>query len=164
MQTYEEKAYATLMTSAFAFRDIDPKRLYNTVLTRKKDFAYLTSDDVKTLERYSKSGTGGGHANIRETSLVMEHDKRLVAEDKYEAECGLSNHRTEHLDSLGIESANSWLASHPASYEAYPPYGASRAIGRAMLSVCAERLAKIFKTIKEDEDCVRSAALLPKTE
>ena len=164
MQTYEEKAYATLMTSAFAFRDIDPKRLYNTVLTRKKDFAYLTSDDVKTLERYSKSGTGGGHADIRETSLVMTRDEGLVAEDRYEAECGLSNHRTDHLTELGIESANSWLASHPASYEAYPPYGASRAIGRAMLSVCAERLAKIFKTIKEDEDCVRSAALLPKTE
>ena len=164
MQTYEEKPYATLMTSAFAFRDIDPKRLINTVRTRKKDFSYLTDDDMKTLERFSKSGTGGGHADIRETSLVMVHDERLVAVDKYEAECGLSNHRTDHLDELGIESANSWLASHPASYEAYPPHGASKAIGKAMLTVCAERLAKIFKTIKEDEDCVRSAALLPKTE
>ena len=164
MQTYEEKKYATLMTSAFAFRDIDPKRLYNTVKTRKKEFSYLTEEDLRTLERYSKSGTGGGHADIRETSLVMTHDDGLVAENRYEAECGLSNHRTDHLDTLGIESANSWLASHPASYEAYPPHGATKTIGKAMLAVCAERLAKIFKAVKEDEDCVRSAALLPKTD
>ncbi len=160
-QTYEAKPYATLMTSAFAFRDIEPKRLCNTVGARKSDFSYLTEGDLEVLRRFAKTGTGGGHGDIRETSLVMQYEESLVAEDKYEAESGISNHRTDYLSDAGIESANAWLASFPASYEAYAPHGASKTIGRAMLTVCAERLAKIFKIIKEDEDCVRSASLLP---
>lgn len=160
-QTYEKKPYATLVTSAFAFRDIDPKRLYNTVRAKKSDFSYLSDDDMTTLERFSKTGTGGGHADIRETSLIMQHDESLVAEDRYEAESGISNHRTDYLTKAGVESANAWLANFPASYEAYAPHGASRAIGKAMLEVCARRLADIFTLIKNDEDCVRSAALLP---
>ena len=156
-QTYEEKPYATLMTSAFAFRDIDPKRLYNTVRAKKSDFPYLSDEDMATLERFSKTGTGGGHGDIRETSLIMQYDESLVAKDRYDAESGISNHRTDYLAKAGIESANAWLANFPASYEAYAPHGASRAIGRAMLEVCARRLSDIFALIKNDEDCVRSA-------
>ena len=70
-QTYEKKSYATLVTSAFAFGDIAPKKLYNTVKQRKKEFSYLTEEDYETLRRFSETGTGGGHADIRETSLVM---------------------------------------------------------------------------------------------
>ena len=163
-QTYETKPYATLMTSAFAFRDIDPKRLYNTVKSRKSDFPYLTEEDLETLARFAKDGAGGGHGDIRETSLVMQYDESLVAKDRYDAESGISNHRTDYLANAGIESANSWLANFPASYEAYAPRGASRTIGKAMLDICAERLAKIFALIKNDEDCVRSAALLPEVD
>lgn len=163
-QTYEEKPYATLMTSAFAFRDIDPKRLYNTVRVKRADFPYLSDEDMATLERFSKTGTGGGHADIRETSLVMQHNSSLVAKQRYDAESGISNHRTDYLANAGIESANSWLANFPASYEAYAPHGASSTIGKAMLEVCARRLSDIFALIKNDEDCVRSAALLAKSE
>ena len=161
-QTYSGKKYATLVTSAFAFGDIAPKKLYNTVLRRKGDFSYLTEDDIETLKRFAATGTGGGHADIRETCLVMEYDESLVAPDRYEAERGESNHRTDYLSSPGIESANAWLANFPSSYEALPPHGASATIGRAMKSICAWRLAKIFKLLKEDEDCVKSAQMLPK--
>ena len=158
-QSYTKKNYATLVTSAFAFGEIAPKRLCNTVTQRKRDFPYLTDADYETLRRYAQSGTGGGHADIRETCLVMDYDEGLVASDRFDAESGVSNHRTDYLSEAGIESVNSWLANFPASYEALPPHGASKTIGRAMNRVCTERLAKIFKLLKEDEDSVRSAQL-----
>ena len=161
-QSYERKKYATLVTFALAFGDIAPKKLYNTVLQRKKDFSYLTESDVDTLKRFAESGTGGGHADIRETCLVMDYDESLVAQDRYDAECGVSNGRCDYLAEMGVESVNSWLASYPASYEALPPYGASKNLGRAMREISSSRLAKIFKLLKEDEDCVRSGQILPK--
>ena len=162
VQSYTKKKYATLVTGAFAFGDIAPKKLYNTVLQRKGDFDYLTEEDISTLRRFAASGTGGGHADIRETCLVMDYDETLVAPDRYTAECGESTHRTDYLADAGIESVNSWLANYPASYEALAPHGASCRIGRAMREVCAARLAKIFALLKADEDCVGSAQMLPK--
>jgi hypothetical protein len=148
------------VTSAFAFGEIAPKRLYNTVLQRKKEFDYLSSEDIATLKRFAETGTGGGHADIRETSLAMDYDESLVATERYDAESGISNHRTDYLAEVGVESVNSWLANYPASYEALPPYGASKTIGRAMKQVCVERLEKIFALLKADEDSVRSAQML----
>ena len=40
MQSYESKPYATLLTSAFAFSAIEPKRLIKTVRQNKKSFSY----------------------------------------------------------------------------------------------------------------------------
>jgi creatinine amidohydrolase len=160
-QSYERKKYATLSTFALAFGDIAPKKLYNTALQRKKDFPYLTDADFDTLKRFAESGTGGGHADFRETSLMMNINESLVAPDRFEAECGESNHRTDYLAELGVDSVNSWLSNYPASYEALPPHGASSTIGRAMSDISTERLAHIFKVIKNDEDCVRSAQMLP---
>ena len=160
-QSYNKKNYATLVTSAFAFGEIAPKRLYNTLIQRKKEFRYVTEDDFKTLKHFAESGTGGGHADIRETCLVMDYDESLVSPDRYDAECGESNHRTDYLAALGIESVNSWLANYPASYEALPPHGASATIGRAMKEICIGRLSGIFELLKRDEDSVRSAQMLP---
>ena len=92
---------------------------------------------------------------------MMNINESLVAPDRFEAECGESNHRTDYLAELGVDSVNSWLSNYPASYEALPPHGASSTIGRAMSDISTERLAHIFKVIKNDEDCVRSAQMLP---
>ncbi len=147
--SYERRDYEVFVTSAFAFSDIAPKRLINTVRQRKKDFSYLTSKDIATLERFAESGTGGGHADIRETSLIMDHDEALVRPERYTAESGESTHKTDRLAEAGIEGVNFWLQNFPNSYEALPPIGASAAIGRAMKEICTERLVKIIKLLKE---------------
>jgi creatinine amidohydrolase len=158
-QSYEAKNYATLLTSAFAFGEIDPRRLYKTVTSNKKAYSYLNDEDIETLYRFSKTGTGGGHADIRETSLIMEVDEDLVATDRYEAESGISTDRSTALAKLGVEMSGGWLLDFPNSYEAYPPIGASAAIGRAMKQICAERLAKIIRAVKEDENSIKAADL-----
>lgn len=154
-QTYEGKPYATMSTFALDFGALTPMKLIETVKTRKESFPDVTEKDIETLKGYIKTGWGGGHADFRETSLVMAHDPSLVAEDRYEAEGGLSIHRTDYLSRLGVDAPNLWLANHPSSYDALPPYGASAAIGRVMVTLSAERLAKIFKVLKEDDTCVQ---------
>ena len=159
MQSYESKNYATLATSAFAFSDIAPKKLLNAVTARKKDFPYITKEDLEVLKRFAESGTGGGHADIRETSLIMSYDEALVAEDRYDAESGKSTEKTSHLEKAGVDCANLWLSNYPNSYEAIAPHGASKAIGDAMVKICAERLATVFRLIKEDDACLDAARM-----
>lgn len=149
-QTYDGKPYATMSAFALDFGALAPMKLIETLKTRSDDFPYVTNEDIKTLKEYAKSGYGGSHADFRECALVMAHDKTLAAPDRYEAEDGASNHRTDHLCELGVDAPNLWLANHPASYDALPPHNCSPTIGRAMRTVCAERLARIFKALKDD--------------
>ncbi len=44
------------------------------------------------VRKLAETGYGGGH--FMETAIVMSYDESLVAKDKYDAEDGLSNHRT----------------------------------------------------------------------
>ena len=160
MQSYESKPYATMVTSAFAFGAIEPKRLLKTVEGAPKRFDYITEDDVAALSRFAETGCGGAHADIRETSLIMERDEALVAPHRYEAESGESTGRMTALGKMGVEAVNGWLADYPNSYEAFPPIGASKTIGRAMKEICRDRLVEIIRLIKKDENAVKAANML----
>ena len=161
-QSYNFKPYATMMTFAFSFAEKEPQKLLCTVTERKTEFPYITAEDKETLKKYAKTGYGGGHGDFRETAVVMSADESVVATDRYDAESGISNNRTDYLRKAGVSGVNDWLANFPTSYSAYPPFGCSKTIGDAMVKVSAERLAKTFKLLKEDVDCVRSANMLPK--
>ncbi len=163
-QTYTNKPYATMTAFALDFKGMEPMRLIETLTVRKEDFPYITKADMEALKKYAKTCYGGGHADFRETALIMAHNKALVAEDRYDAESGKSNHRTDYLSELGINSANQWLANYPNSYNGLPPFGCSEGIGKAMLKLSAERLAEIFRVLKNDEDCVLSAQMLQKAD
>ncbi|MBE6644224.1 MAG: creatininase family protein [Ruminococcaceae bacterium] len=155
-QTYTEKRYSTMSTFALDFRMMSPARLIDTVRKRKKEFSYVTEEDIKTIESYAEKGYGGGHADFRETSLILAHNENLVAVENYEKESGISTHKSDKLTNMGVDSPNAWLLNFPSSYEAYPPHGASKTIGRLMLALSAERLAKIFKTIKDDPSLIKA--------
>ena len=161
-QSYENKPYATMHTYASPGDLMDPKNIYDVISKRRADFPDLTDEDMETLRKLAETGYGGGHGHFKETAIVMSYDESLVAKDKYDAEDGLSNHRTDYLRKAGVFATNDWLANYPNSYSGYPPFGCTKAIGDAFVKLCAERLAGVFKMLKEDEDCVRSAQMLPK--
>lgn len=158
-QTYENKPYATMSTFALDLPAMQPMKLIEIVRTRKEEFQFVTKSDIEALKKYAKTGYGGGHADFRETALILASTPSLVAEDRYDAENGFSNHRTDYLSEMGVDSVNCWLANYPNSYNGAPPFDCSETIGRAMVKVCAERLAKIFRTLKNDEDCILSAQM-----
>ena len=161
-QSYESLPYATMSTFALDFRKIEPMALIQTVRTRQNEFSFVTKEDVEVLKRYAKTGYGGTHADFRESALVMAEHADAVDISRCAAESGASTHRTDYLSDLGVDCANIWLANYPNSYEASTSEGCTATIGKAMVKVCAERLAKIFKALKNDEDCIKIAGMLPK--
>ncbi len=162
-QSYTTKPYATMTAFAIDFSGIEPMKLLETFAVRSKDFPYITNEDKKTLKEYAKTGYGGGHGDFRETALVMAHDKSLIAQNRYDAEDGSSTHRTDYLSEMGVNSVNQWLANFPNSYcSKHPPLGCTETIGKAMRRISAEKVAKIFKMLKADEDCILSAQMIDK--
>lgn len=157
-QSYEKRGYATLVTFAIDFKAIAPMALIGRIQNEKEKFPDIAHADIETLKTLHKTGYGGGHGDFMETALVMAEKPELVRKDRFSAECGASNHRTDKFSRLGVASVNSWLANFPSSLSAtVDPKGASTAIGKAMVRVSAERLAHIFDVIKADEDCVKWA-------
>lgn len=160
-QTYEKKGYATMWAWAVDDNLTEPEPLLKEIRSRREEFPMITDEDIKVLEGWLPTGYGGGHADFREAAMVMADHPELVAEDRYDAEDGRGNPRARYLMQEGLHLANSWFASSPNCYSGLPPYGCSVGIGQAMKKINAERLARIFKRVKENEDCIRIADLLP---
>jgi len=54
-------------------------------------------------------------------------------------------------------SGFSWISNFPNAYEAYAPTGCSKTIGEAMVKISVDRLCRIFKKLKQDEECISMA-------
>jgi creatinine amidohydrolase len=158
-QTYSDKPYATLMTNTNVGLDKiqKPEQILEEVAKRPEEFSFLTEEDIETLKSWIPDGYQGGHGDVTETALVMADHPELVREDKYEAESGFGSPRAKALSELGIRAANIWYPSMPNCYSGRPPYGTTETIGRAMKKLCVERMAKIFKTIKNSDDLLAIA-------
>lgn len=156
-QCYKKKNYATMWTWANLDEEMTPEAILKLHETRPNDFSMLTEDDISTLKGYLGTDYGGGHADMRESSLLMSNHPELVASDRFEAESGISIHRSDYLYKEGIDFGHAWISNYPNAYSALSPKGCSITIGEAMLMIAAERLARIYKLLKNDEDCVRMA-------
>ena len=74
--------------------------------------------------------------------------------ERFDAECGLSTHRADYLANEKIRFGYSWSSNFPNHLNGLAPIGCTESIGRAMVKITAERLARIFKMLKEDEECL----------
>ncbi len=154
---YKNKNYAVMWSQVTDKNIHSPQNMYPIVLERREEFPYLTDEDMEALRKFSETGCGGGHADWRETALMMHYYPDTVAPDRFDAESGLSIHRVDHLEAAGFKSGLFWPLNFPNAYHGYPPFGCSANIGRAMAYLLVERLVKMFKTLKEDDvllECV----------
>lgn len=159
---YKQRDYAVMTMPVNNPLVSKPEYMYPIVLERRDEFPYLTDEDMAALEKFSKTGTGGGHADWYETALAYAYCPECVAADKFDAESGLSINRITHLQKFGINGQFFWSANYPNAYNGFAPHGCSENIGKAMAHlICTEHLAKAFKAVKEDEECVRIAKRLP---
>ena len=158
---YKPRDFAVMETKVTDAKITRPENMYPTVLARRDEFAYLTDEDMEALRKFSETGTGGGHADWKETALIYAYYPKLVAADKFDAEDGLSTHRADHLQKLGINCGRFWPSNYPNAYNGYSPFGCSHNIGKAMAQLSVERLVEMFKVLKADEECVRMAKRLP---
>ena len=99
------------------------------------------------------SGTGGGHADFKETALTFGTNPDLVRPDKFDAEDGRYPAKFGFPAEFGINTYADWLINNPNVYEGYAPIGCTATIGEAYLKLSVDRLAKIFEYVKNYDMC-----------
>jgi len=152
---YKRKDYATMWTWAPDFKREDVKSLYDIVKADPERFSYLTEEDMEALRKFAERGAGGGHGHINETAVLQTVVPHLVKVERSAEVGGLSTHRADYLTKEGVNAQFAWPSNFPRAFNGYDSLGSSANIGRAMVDVSAERLSRIFKILKEDEDCVK---------
>ena len=159
-QSYERKPYALMWTEANNSWETKADAILKVYKERPDFLSMLTDEDIKTLEKWVEidPNYGGGHADFRETALALAYDKSLVAEDRYDAESGLSTHIGDYLEDEGVWIRGAWGKNFPNSYEAIAPHGASVTIGEAMYKIHVERMIRIIKKLKTEDTCLKVSA------
>ena len=157
LQCYNKKNYATMWTGAYFLPELAPAKVLDIIRPRLADFDMLTEEDIKTLEKFAEvePGLATGHGGFCETALVYGTHPDTVAPDRFEAENGLSTHRADFLQKEKISFGYSWSSNYPNHLNGLNPTGCTEAIGKAMVKISAERLARIFKMLKEDKEVLK---------
>lgn len=158
-QSYEDKPYATMWAWSNDDALTVPELLLETIESRRDEFDFVTEEDIETIKGWIPEGYQGGHADIREVALVMADHPELVAPDRYEAEDGSIDPRGSDIRALGVRMTNDWYAVSPNCYCGKPAHGTTQTIALAMKKINVERLVKIFKRLKQDDDMVAIAQM-----
>ncbi len=156
-QIYKKKNYATMWTGAYFLEDLAPVTILDIIKPRRAEFDMLTDEDMETLEKFAKEkpGLSTGHGGFCETALVYGTHPKTVAPERFDAECGLSTHRSDFLAAEKVRFGYSWSSNYPNHLNGLDPIGCTEGIGKAMVKISAERLARIFKMIKEDKEILK---------
>jgi len=164
-QLYKKKDYITMSCKAYDFaKQLQPENVLAAAKADPEYFSMLTEEDYKTLEKFAKTGTGGGHADFRETALTFGTHPDLVAPERFDAEDGLSNGKLTFPSEYGIGTYATWLANYPTVFSGYAPIGCTATIGEAYLKLSVDRLAEIFTYLKNDETCVEAIKYIKENE
>jgi len=157
-QEYERKPYATMVAPLRPKPVYKPAVFYEIVSENREDYPMLTDSDMEVLKEWAEKGSwGGGHADFTEIASVMGINPELIATDRLELDPDMNLKRSSYLNEWEINLVAAWDADHPNAMSGYAPHGVSETIGQAMNTYCARHLAKMFKMLKEDEECVKIA-------
>ena len=153
-QFYKKKNYMTMFCKAYDFANqLQPGNVLEAAKADPEYFSMLTEQDLKTLEKFAETGTGGGHADFRETALTFGTHPHLVAPDRFDAEDGSDAGKLNFPAEYGISTYATWLANNPNAYSGYAPIGCTATIGEAYLKLSVDRLAEIFTHVKNMTEC-----------
>lgn len=158
LQEYDRKPYATMVAPVREKLVYKPTAFYEYVCENREEYPMLTDEDMKVLAKWAEVGSwGGGHADFSEAASVMAKYPELIATDRLDVDPDMNLKRSNYLSEWGIRVVSGWDADHPNTMNGHIPYGVSQTIGQAMNTYCARHLAKMFKMLKEDEECVKIA-------
>lgn len=153
-QFYKKKDYITMHCKAYDFaKQLQPANVLEAAKADPEYFSMLTEEDLKTLERFAETGTGGGHADFKETALTFGTHPHLVAPDRFDAEDGSNIGKLKFPDEYGIYTYATWLANTPNAFSGFAPIGCTATIGEAYLKLSVDRLSEIFTYVKNDKTC-----------
>lgn len=118
----------------------------------------LTPEDEALVIRYHKEDMLCGHACMGETAYIMGIAPESVNLDMLGRESGLPKESPiKHLTDAGIiTDSYDWFRTFPNWYEGHDPVGCNERIGRAAVRLESERIARAFKSYKEDKAFVET--------
>jgi creatinine amidohydrolase len=151
---YTKRDYCVLWTNINSVGNGDA--FYEKISSQRERFNYLTEEDFKTLERFSETGFGGGHAAFPEVAYCYGKDPKLVRPEKFYQEAQ-SIHRMDHITSKAINFGGSWMADNPKAFGGYAPLGCTEAIGKAYCEIVSDNLAEKIRAVKADTECLKIA-------
>lgn len=116
----------------------------------------LTKEDVDLILKYHEQDMKLGHGCFNETAQVMAVAPESVHLDRLGIEDGQDRKVAAKYKENGITIRDGgWFANYPNAFTGDDPVGCNERIGKAALRYSAERLAKIVKFYKEDEDLIK---------
>lgn len=145
----KEKPYKVFYSTVANNSVLQPEIFVKQITEDPEKFPMITETDIAVMKSWIPTGYQGGHANFLETADVMATRPHLVAPDRYYAENGINNHRTDYMTALGINIKGDWGCRYPNSYSGAAPHGCSQTIGQAMLKLHVERVVRVIRDIKE---------------
>ena len=151
-QLYKKKDYITMVGKAYDFaKQLQPANIAKVARENPEYLPMITEEDLKTLDRYAETGTGGGHGDFKETMLVQGTYPELVREDKFDAEDG-HNCRGRYKSIPGVNAhLIDWYANCPNAFDGFPPFGCTKTIGEAAVKMSVDRLSDILIQLKNDD-------------
>ena len=66
----------------------------------------------------------------------------------------MSRHKTDKYGQAGLY-LHGWCQDYPNALSGHDPSGCNERIGKALIRMEAERVAEVYKLLKEDEDLVK---------
>lgn len=150
---YKKKDY--LLMARDSFRDAGIESMWAAIKENGSGYyPELLPEDEETLRNYVENGGFGGHADLLETSNLMAVYPELVRLDRMSAVSGLSSGKADRLTGAGMFWYSMWAMNFQNSYCGTDPVGASARIGKTLLRLNAEGVARACKVFKEEADSV----------
>ena len=116
----------------------------------------LTDEDIAVIEEFVANKRTYGHAGFGETALIFGCRPDLVRMDRADVVSGLSTHKADYLNNLGLgESTRFWGINYPNSYAGDTPYGCNERFGKCGMRLLTEKVLEAIRVLKYDENVLK---------
>ena len=116
-------------------------------------FPELLDSDIDLLRNYVANNKTRGHGCLMETAVTLGVRPDLVDLSRLNDVDGKSVHRLSHLANAGLYTPFGWMADYPNSLSSDCHDGNNERIGRSVVKYASDKMAEVFKLLKEDTAC-----------
>lgn len=145
---YKKRDY--IVTWKKGYEGTSPKEIGKQLIEEGRGiYPELLPEDEDVLIDMVVNKKPDGHGGVDETSAVMVIRPDLVNMDREHVVSGYSTKKADELSKAKIHSGFFWNVNYPNSYHGHA-VGSSERIGKLLMRLRAEDLAKAYRVLKED--------------
>ncbi len=151
--TQHDKKNYVVMSAMAGAKYGSPYYLMEVLNKEGREALYeLTDEDIEVARKFVEEKRTYGHAGFGETALIFGCRPDLVRMDRADAVDGLSTHKADFLDRVGLNaSTRFWGINYPNSYAGDVPVGCNERFGRFAQRMLTRAVLEIIRTVKYDD-------------